>query len=258
MANNRDINEPDLRVLLDLFKKEILIGLNCHAVGTIEIFNPLTQTAQVSINYKKTYYTGVNLDTPTYTEYPVLLDVPIISLSGGLFAAITFPIQKGDTCIVLFNDRDASQWLATGQVGPVPSQRLHSISDGFALVGVRSLLNPILPYDPINASFQFGASSVKVGPAGVVITSGPIVLTFPAAGGGFSTTGPNGSLGQEPSGKFKFENTVTSMLQVLDGLIDVIKALQTQTVMTAELANVTVASQTALEDYKTVIAGLLA
>ncbi len=256
-GQNNQVTEPDLRALLDQFKIEIMKELNCHAVGTVQLFDPVRQVAQVSINYQKTFFTGPNLTIEKYVEYPVLVDVPVIFLTGGLLAALTFPVQTGDTCLVFFNDRDISKWFVSGQVGPLPSFRMHAMSDGFALVGIRSMLKPILPFDPVNASLQFGASSVKVGPAGVVITSGPIVLTFPAAGGGFSTESPNGAMGQEPSGKFKFENTVTSLLEVVEGLIDVIKNLQTQTVMTSELANVTAASQTALDNYKTIVGSLL-
>ncbi len=256
MAQNRITNEPDLKTVLDLFKKDIMISLNSHAVGTIQLFNPVKQTAQVSINYKKTFYTGPTLQDEEYVDYPVLLDVPIVIMSGGL-ATLTFPIFPGDTCLLLFNDRDISEWLTSGQVGPVPTQRLHSISDGFALVGVRSAIKPVLPYDPVNASLQYGLSSVKVGPAGVILSSGPVIITVPASGGSFDMQGPDGGLGMTPSGKFKMENTVTSMLEVLNGLIDVIKGLQTLTVMTSELANVTAASQATLEGYKSTIEGLL-
>ena len=251
------IPEPDLRSVLDLLKREILTELNCHAVGTIQLFDPVTQTAKVSINYRKTYFVGANGDKEAYVDYPVLLDVPIVVLSGGLLAALTLPIMTGDTCVLLFNDRDISKWLATGQVGPVPSFRLHNMSDAIALVGIRSAINPVLPYDPINASLQYGPSSVKVGPAGVVITSGPVVMAFPAAGGAMSMTSPLGAIGMSPAGKIKLENTVTTLLQVLEGLIDVVKGLQTITVTTSELANVTAASQATLEGYKTTLQGLL-
>ena len=48
-------NDPHLKDLLDYYKKLLKLEFCCHHIGTIEIFDPLNQTAQISINYQKTF-----------------------------------------------------------------------------------------------------------------------------------------------------------------------------------------------------------
>lgn len=140
--------------VLDLLKKEVMVSLNCHAIGTIQDVNFTKQTAQVTINYLRTFMQpaqGAGTDvantySPVTVPYPVLIDCPFISIQGGGFA-LTTPIKKGDTCLLLFNDRDMDDWFKSNQVGPVPTQRFHSMTDAIALVGLRAGSNPIQNYD---------------------------------------------------------------------------------------------------------------
>src|ERR1043165_6177607 len=99
-------NKPQLKDLLALFRKDLLIGLNCHHVGRIESFDPDTQLAQASIAYKKTRFVeaGEGEYVPILEDYPVLVDCPVVSLGGG-DGCLTFPYAKGDECLILFNDR---------------------------------------------------------------------------------------------------------------------------------------------------------
>lgn len=146
---NKIGSEPSMKDLLDIFKKDIFLSLNCHAIATVQSFDSAKQTVNATINYKKTFY---RLDPKTNTydqiliDYPVLFDCPIIALQGGK-SSITFPILKGDTCLILFNDRDLDNWFKSGQIGPVNTQRLHSSADSIALVGLRAANNPISSYD---------------------------------------------------------------------------------------------------------------
>lgn len=160
---NRQPAEPGLKDLLDLHEKSVKLSLNCHALGTIQSFNPATQTVQVSINYLKTQFRqkpNGKLE-PEYVDYPLLADVPAIVLTGGN-CSLQMPIAKGDTCLVLFNDRDIDSWMHSGQKGPVASSRLHSLSDGIALVGLRPLTNPIDGFNMDGATLANGTTHVRV------------------------------------------------------------------------------------------------
>lgn len=83
-------------------------------------------------------------------QMPVLLDCPILWQGGG-GVTLTFPIKAGDECLVIFSSRCIDAWwqqgFVSGQAGvPVdgqqamdpPDLRMHNLSDGFAIVGVRS------------------------------------------------------------------------------------------------------------------------
>ena len=69
-------------------------------------------------------------------SYPLLVDCPCFILQGG-GAFIEMPIQKGDECIILFNDRDIDNWF-NGTTKEPNSNRKHTLSDGIAIVGINN------------------------------------------------------------------------------------------------------------------------
>lgn len=129
---------PDMDDLLLELKTEIFAQLNCVQIGKIETVNP-NQTCEILIQVKRTIPGGKT------RSYPKLVDCPYFVLSGG-GAYIDMPIKKGDSCLVLFNDRDMDTWWDTGNVAEPNSKRKHSLSDGFALVGISNKSNA-LPAD---------------------------------------------------------------------------------------------------------------
>ena len=59
------VADPGLSDVLNLFKKNLLLGLNCHHIGTIRTFDPATQLVSVNVNYQKTFFT-LNQRTGNY------------------------------------------------------------------------------------------------------------------------------------------------------------------------------------------------
>lgn len=172
IVTQRKQTDPELMDLLNLLRKQINLDINCHAIATIQSFDSAKQTVSASLNYKKT--TLQRKSDGTYEnvliDYPLLLDVPAIFLGGGLFR-LTFPIAKGDTCLILFNDRDIDNWLQSGQVGPVASSRMHSFSDGIALVGLRPTSSPLEDFDTSRAALGNGDTYVAVGPTKIKVAN---------------------------------------------------------------------------------------
>lgn len=150
----KNISAPDLRMLFLNNLKALMNDFNCVMIGTIEAFDAGSQTASVSINFKRVVGTGLK-------DYPILVDCPVFVLTGGI-GTITMPIAKGDTCVVLFNDRDIDLWYGTGQVLPPNSTRSHSLSDGIALVGIRSALNPIEAYNTNGIEANHGVAQLTL------------------------------------------------------------------------------------------------
>lgn len=145
--------------MLNAHAQEVFSSLNCHQLGTIVSFNAGAQTASISMNVQRVVYNQLSEAdplsnqptpiTPQIIDYPVLVDCPVYLMTGG-GSFISMPIKAGDTCLVLFNDRDIDSWFATGAVAPPPSSRMHSLSDGLALVGFRSQANKISGYSTAN------------------------------------------------------------------------------------------------------------
>lgn len=210
--------DPDLGDLLNLHRKEIFLALNCHAVATVQSFDPETLTITATVNYQKTFFQrdSQGIYNPVLQDYPILADVPVIVLGGGN-AHLTMPIQKGDQCLILFNDRDLDNWFKGALTGAVATSRMHSFSDGLALVGLHAMANPISNYSAERAELRNGDANVSVGPE-----------------------------------KIKVINADTDLKTILDDLVDKIKAITTSGGQT-----VSVASQTQLDLVKIEIGELL-
>lgn len=142
MSETQYNSEPDLAFYMELMRKHTLQTLNAHHIGTVQYFDPTNQSATATINYKKLYNGEVK-------EYPILIDCPCIVINGG-GGYISFPISKGDTCLVIFNDVDMDHWVSSGQMAPPETVRSHGFKDAILLVGIKNFTSPISGYDGTN------------------------------------------------------------------------------------------------------------
>lgn len=121
--------EPKLADVLISWRRQMMVALNCVKVGSIAAFYPATHSADVNLLF------SVVLKNGKTSTYPKLLSCPVFTLQGG-GASAQFPIKIGDTCLVLFSDRNLDAWYQNGQQQPPLDGRAHDLSDGIALVGL--------------------------------------------------------------------------------------------------------------------------
>ena len=136
--------QPQTMDIYDALERRTKRGINCIQVGVIQSFDTNSQLATVEIAMKQV----TNVDdkgVKTIKDYPLLVECPCVTIQGG-GDFISFPISKGDNCLVLFNDRDIDYWLNNGAGGVPTTTRMHDISDGFALVGLNPLTQSIVGY----------------------------------------------------------------------------------------------------------------
>lgn len=156
MTRLKQITPPDLVDVLEAVQETIFSSLNCHQVGVIEAFNVENQTATVSIALKQiTNETGQ--EVRSYSDYAPLLEVPVIVLGGGN-SRLTFPIQQGDECLLLFNDRELDNWFTNDELQAPSELRKHDFSDAIALVGLSSLQNRIQDYLEDGTDWRYNAT----------------------------------------------------------------------------------------------------
>ncbi len=155
--------DPEFSDYMDAFKSYLKIEFNCHAIGIVEDFYPDQQFVDVSLVYTKTEYVVENgVQVAKYVPYPILTSVPIIVLGGGI-SYMSFPITRGDQCLLLFNDRDIDNWFLGSTNSPPNSSRLHSFADAIAIVGIRNKSNAIASYDLNRVVLAYGTTMVRVG-----------------------------------------------------------------------------------------------
>lgn len=157
------VPDPDLRSVLQALKVELLAQLNCHQWGTVVSFDSAKQTAVVQLAVLR-QVPDPEAPQPQFVikPYPMLLDVPVMILTGGT-GALTFPIAAGDVCLVLFNDRDMDNFWETGTVSIPNTPRLHDLSDGLAIIGFRTKASPIASYDGGRVKLLLGGTYLALG-----------------------------------------------------------------------------------------------
>lgn len=166
------INPPSLKVLLDAVSNQVKREINCVRVGQIQSYDATKQEATVKIAQQQVTSTQPD-GTRTLSEFPLLLRCPVVYPSGGGFT-LTFPIAAGDECLILFNDREIDNWVTSGAGQAPTTARMHDLSDGFALVGVRS--NPRALTSVSTSATQLRSDD---GETYVEVSSGSIKLVAP-------------------------------------------------------------------------------
>jgi hypothetical protein len=152
------INEPQLEDVINGAIDDLAYTLNCHRVGIIESFDPVNQNATIKLVDKGVYeYT----ENETIIDYPPLLEVPVIihkATDGG----ITIPIIKGDTCLVVFNDRDLDNWLLNGLIQRPNTLRKHDLSDAIAIIGIKNQKNKIADYNNLATVINYKDNKITI------------------------------------------------------------------------------------------------
>lgn len=130
---NYKISVPDLGDIVKYGTLKTASDLNCLRIATVEEVHYEDLTVTVRLLNKKTV--GRNKDgTPHVRDY-ALIRAKICYCCP----FITFPISKGDDCVLLFSDREIESWFINGDAQPVNHQRMHDLTDAFAIFGIRSL-----------------------------------------------------------------------------------------------------------------------
>lgn len=211
--------EPDLRTVLNAHRDEVMALLRCALPGVIESFDDSKQSATVSVCVKAIVFNQAQTSnnqlqfTPSVVDYPALVDVPVYTMGGG-DGVITFPVAKGDGCLVIFGDRSIDDWFTTGAVTPPSSARMHDLSDGFALVGFRPWTAPVTDYDMDGVALRYGATKFKAKAGGAQVV----------ADADFSATSTNGGV-IAAKAKLDLHNGSTDAKTVLQAAVTALTSL---------------------------------
>ena len=114
-------------------------------------------------------------------QLPMLIHCPVIFPRGG-GCSLTFPLKKGDECLVVFSARAIDFWWQSGGVQPPAETRMHDLSDGFVLpgpysqkqkIGSPSTSEVVLRSDDGSASVSLDPSSHKI----TIVAPGTLDIT---------------------------------------------------------------------------------
>lgn len=115
------------------------------------------------------------------SNMPILPDVPVVFPRGG-GCTLTFPIAAGDECLVVFSSRCIDMWWQNGGVQMPFEQRMHDLSDGFAIMGPQSQKNKItnISNTAVQLRSNDGIAVIQLNPtthAIDVVTTGAVTVS---------------------------------------------------------------------------------
>ena len=150
--------------------------------GIIQTFDPETVTCTIAPAIKG-MATASN-GSISSINYPLLVDVPVVFPRGG-GCTLTFPIKKGDECLVIFADRAIDFWWQSGGTQEPVNERQHSLSDAFVIPGPQSQAQKISGISTSAAQLRTddGAAFIEVAAGHDITLTTPGKLTAKAEGG---------------------------------------------------------------------------
>jgi hypothetical protein len=108
----------------------------------------------------------------------VIPSVPVLFPGAGGFR-VTFPIQPGDTVLLVFSDRSLDRWLERGG-GPVDpvDLRHHHLQDAVAIPGLRARANALqsAPTDRLSIGKDGGGAVVEITDSVINVLAGTVNL----------------------------------------------------------------------------------
>ncbi|AIR87097.1 Gp138 family membrane-puncturing spike protein [Pantoea rwandensis] len=187
-----------MKVLSDTIFSMLRVSLP----GIIESYDPIANTCTVQPALKG--QTADELGNYTSAPLPLLVDVPVVFPRGG-GCSITFPVEEGDECLVVFSDRCIDFWWQSGGVQEPVDPRQHDLSDAFAFVGPMSQPNVIsnISTTTLQIRTDDGLAYIELDP-----NSHAINLVAP---GGMNVT--------TPLAKFSQAVTITGLLTWAGGMV---------------------------------------
>ena len=176
----------------ETFKSEgkvLAQNLRVAMPGIIQSFDAdaVTPVVQPAIRCVETDNDG----NRTTRDYPLLTDVPVVFPRGG-GCTLTFPVNAGDECLVIFADHCIDFWWQSGGVQEPVDVRMHDLSDAFAIVGPQSQVKKISGISASGAQLRTddGKAFIEVAAGGNITAQTSGTLTA-KADGGTTITSPN-------------------------------------------------------------------
>lgn len=122
--------------------------IDTASIGIIEKFDPVTQTATIQIAIDRVIQTETADSIIIETESnPLLVNVPVMFPGGGDWF-LTFPVKKGDECLLIASQRSIDNWKNNGGVQePSNVRRYLSIKDAVAIVGLNSKASALTSFN---------------------------------------------------------------------------------------------------------------
>ncbi len=135
---NQLLNDPEEALRIALDGRQATMWTALPGIVTGVDFTTMTLSVQPAIQGTVTDENG-NIQS---VNLPLLIHVPIQYPSAGGFS-LTLPVAVNDEVLIVWASRCIDAWWQSGGIQRPMEQRMHDMSDGFAILGIRSVPNVI-------------------------------------------------------------------------------------------------------------------
>jgi len=132
--------EPTRAEVTNAAIEHALEGLRKCTPARVTAYDSTRQTVDAQPLIKERHYDENG--QAVVEAVPVVCAVPVV-FPGGAGFTVTFPIEVGDTVLLVFSDVSLDKWSVSAGAGPVDpeSYARHSLSDAVAIPGLRNFRN---------------------------------------------------------------------------------------------------------------------
>ena len=175
---NQDLGES----VKFLIAEHLKANMHTSIPANIQKFNAEKQraTVQITIRRRKRIDTGERIIFEDENR-PLIVDVPVQFPQGGGFS-LTFPVKKGDECLLVFCERNISNWKDLGGIQPILQTSFFDVGDCVALLGVCSSPKAITGFNTTDVELRNidGTQKVMLLEDGGVTIKSPTKITLDA------------------------------------------------------------------------------
>ena len=114
----------------DKLSNDIMFNMRCCIPCIVQSYNAANGTVECQPAVREKI---INQNEEIeYKNLPLLINVPVVFPSSDSWS-VTFPIKKGDECLVFFSDLSIDNFWEKGNVQNPVEDRRHDLSDGIAI-----------------------------------------------------------------------------------------------------------------------------
>lgn len=151
--------DPELETLLELLGEQIAYGIRTHLPGMITSYDATKQRASVKPLIKDGEIDELN--NRRARSLPEINDA-IVMFAGPKDGRWTYPVAKGDLCLISFCSSSIELWRQRGGEVDPNDDRRHDISDAVVFVGLHNFLD-VPTTAPLDAVVLHSLITIKLG-----------------------------------------------------------------------------------------------
>jgi hypothetical protein len=131
--------------------------------AVVQSFDAAAKTAVVQVAIRMRLTSPID-GSQTWVDIKPIADCPVYFPSGGGYT-LTFPLAKGDECLLVFSSRCIDAWWQNGGTENIQNMmRMHDLSDGFVFAGISSkpAVQPNISINSVQLRDNAGTTNIEL------------------------------------------------------------------------------------------------